>query len=190
VSASCRDDDGGLRVAVLAARRGDERAWSTLVARFGGTIRAIARRHRLDQADQDEVVQRTWLRLVESIHAVRDPAALPGWLATTARRECFRIQQGRAREVLHGDVAVPGEQAAVEDTVFAAERSRALHGALERLPGRERALLRLQLTHPALDYGQIGWRLGMPVGSIGPTRGRSLARLRRDAQLVGVLEAA
>jgi RNA polymerase sigma factor (sigma-70 family) len=175
---------------VAAARRGDEQAWSALVRRFEGAIRAVARRHRLAAADQDEVVQLTWLRLVENLHAIRDPQALPGWLATTARRECFRIQQARVREVLDGDATIPGEQASVEESVFASERSRALHRAVQRLRGRERAVLQLQLEQPEYGYERIGGALGMPVGSIGPTRGRSLARLRRDRQLVAALAAA
>jgi RNA polymerase sigma factor (sigma-70 family) len=175
---------------VRAAAAGDEKAWSMLVARFDATIRAVARRHRLGRADQEEVVQRTWLRLVERIDGLREPAAMGGWLVTTARREALCVQACRAREVLDDHVAVTGEQSSVEETVIVAERSRAVHQALDRLPGSQRALLRLQLTQPWLDYGQIGDALGMPVGSIGPTRGRSLSRLRRDAGLLNAIATA
>ena len=78
----------------------------------------------------------------------------------------------------------------VEETVIAAERAEALHRAVERLPRRERSLLKLQLRRPALKYGEIGGALGMPVGSIGPTRERSMARLRRDTKLLKVVAAA
>jgi RNA polymerase sigma factor (sigma-70 family) len=182
-------DEEELRVTVSAAAAGDEKAWSMLVARFGAMIRAVARRHRLGDVDQEEVVQRTWLRLVERIDSLRDPGAMPGWLATTAHRECLRLKQSRAREVLDDELDVTGEQTPVEELVIAAERAQALHGALERLPEREQAILRLQLTQPGLGYGEIGGALAMPVGSIGPTRGRSLARLRRDAQLLNAIAA-
>lgn len=169
---------------VRAAAAGDERAWAQLVIRFGALIRAVARRHRLNHADQEEVVQRTWLCLLEQIHTLRDPAAIGGWLATTARRECLRLHRHQAREVLDAEPPATVERGAVDEIAIAAERADALHGAVERLPRRQRSLLRLQLAQPALDYGQIGGALGMPVGSIGPTRVRSLARLRLDPGLL------
>jgi RNA polymerase sigma factor (sigma-70 family) len=169
---------------VRAAAAGDERAWARLVVRFGGVIRAVARRHRLSDADQEEVVQRTWVCLVEHIHTLREPAAVAGWLATTARHECLRLLSHQAREVLDAELPATVEPTTPDDLVIAAERAAALHGAVDRLPDRGRALLRLQLTRPALDYGELGGALGMPVGSIGPTRGRSLARLRCDAGLL------
>jgi RNA polymerase sigma factor (sigma-70 family) len=173
-----------LSVIVRAAAAGDERAWSRLVMRFGAVIRAVARRHRLNHADQGEVVQRTWLCLVEQIHTIRDPAAVGGWLVTTARRECLRLHRTQAREVLEPELPVAVDRSTVDEIVIAAERAEAVHAAVARLPQRERSLLRLQLTRPALGYGEIGGAVGMPVGSIGPTRGRSLARLRRDAGLL------
>ena len=175
---------------VRAAAAGDDRAWAAIIARFGTTIRAVARRHRLNHADQEEIVQRTWLRLIERIHTIREPAAMAGWLATTARRECLRLQGARAREVLGGDVPVTVDTETVDETVIAAERADALHGAVDRLTGRQRALMKLQLVQPALGYDEIGSALGLPVGSIGPTRGRSLDRLRQDPWLRSALAAA
>src|SRR4051794_32186028 len=88
-----------LPAAVESARAGDEGAWQRLVPGFDATLRAVARRPRLPYAHQDEVAQQTWLALVEHIEAINEPAALSGWLATTARRESLRIlrQQVRAR---------------------------------------------------------------------------------------------
>lgn len=169
---------------VRAAAAGDEHAWTRLVIRFGALIRAVARRHGLNHADQDEIAQRTWICLVDHIHSLREPAAIAGWLATTARRECLRLHRQHAREVLEAEPPVNVESSAVDEVVIAAERADALHGAIDRLPHRARSLLRLQLAQPALDYGQIGRVLNMPVGSIGPTRGRSLARLGGDAGLL------
>jgi RNA polymerase sigma factor (sigma-70 family) len=173
-----------LSATVRAAAAGDERAWGRLVMRFGAALRAVARRHRLNHADQEEVVQRTWLCLVEQIHTLRDPTAVAGWLVTTAHRECLRLHRTQAREVLEAELPVAVERSTVDDIVIAAERAAALHAAVDRLPQRHRSLLRLQLARPALDYGEIGGALGMPVGSIGPTRGRSLAHLRWDAGLL------
>jgi RNA polymerase sigma factor (sigma-70 family) len=174
---------------VRAAAAGDEQAWSVLVTRFGAAIRSVARRHRLNHADQEEIVQKTWMRLFERIHTLRDPAAVAGWLATTARHESLRLQGTRSREILGAEVPETPAGTSVDEIVIAGERSRALHRAVERLDGRQRDVLRLQLTEPLLGYGEIGGTLGMPVGSIGPTLGRSLARLRRDPQLLGAVAA-
>jgi RNA polymerase sigma factor (sigma-70 family) len=169
---------------VRAAAAGDERAWSELVSRFGAAIRGVARRHRLNHADQEEIVQKTWMRLFERIHTLRDPAAVAGWLATTARHESLRLQGVRAREILGAEVPETCDGNTIDEIVIAGERAQALQRAVDRLAGRQRDLLRLHLSDPVLDYGQIGRTLSMPVGSIGPTLGRSLARLRRDSQLV------
>ena len=175
---------------VRAAAAGDDRAWSALVAGFASTIRSVARRHRLNHADQEEILQRTWLRLVERIHTIREPAAIAGWLATTARRECLRLQTARAREVLDGELPPIADSETVDETVMAAERARALHGAVDRLPGRQRKLIKLQLVQPSMGYDEIGSTLGLPIGSIGPTRGRSIARLRQDPHLYDAVAAA
>ena len=82
---------------VDAARRGDHRAWDALVARYGGMVWAVARAHRLCDADAADASQATWLKLLEHVGSIKDPAALGGWLATTARRECLRILRNAAR---------------------------------------------------------------------------------------------
>ena len=76
---------------VARAKDGDRQAWDALVERYAPLIWSICRRHRLGRADADDVGQSVWLRLVDQLDRVRDPAALPGWLATTARRECLRV---------------------------------------------------------------------------------------------------
>ena len=174
---------------VRAAAAGDQQAWSELVARFGAAVRSVARRHRLNHADQEEIVQKTWMRLFERIHTLRDPAAVAGWLATTARHESLRLQGARAREILGAELPETPESHTVDEIVIAGERAQALHRAVDRLDGRQRDLLRLQLAEPLLGYGEMGGTLGMPVGSIGPTLGRSLARLRRDSQLLSAVAA-
>ncbi|HWT25180.1 MAG TPA: sigma-70 family RNA polymerase sigma factor, partial [Solirubrobacteraceae bacterium] len=183
-----RGDD--VTALVHAAAAGDERAWSHLVVHFSAPIRAVARRHRLSDADQEDVVQRTWLRLVERIGTLREPAALAGWLVTTARREALRVVESSAQELPGGDLVEPADVLAadVHDAVAADERATALRRAIDDLPGRQRALMRLLVAQPPLSYEQVSERLGMPVGSIGPTRGRCLSRLRRDPHLHGVLK--
>ena len=176
---------------VDAAAAGEQRAWTQLVTRFGPAIRSVARGYRLSEQDQDEVFQRTFLRLIERIDTVREPDAVGGWLVTTARRESLRIIAKSARELPSELATDDAESSAepVEEVVIAAERRRALYSALDRLRPRQRSLLRLQLRAPTLSYEQIGNALDMPVGAIGPTRGRALVRLREDAGFMDVLGA-
>jgi RNA polymerase sigma factor (sigma-70 family) len=143
----------------------------------------------LSPADQDEVAQRTWAQLVTNIGRIREPDALGGWLATTARYECLRIFEASSREI-PVDEPVAADQAsteALDDALAAEERRAALHRALDVVPPSERTIVRMLLAHPAMSYEQLGSTLGVPIGSIGPTRGRCIAQLRRDPHLAGVV---
>jgi RNA polymerase sigma factor (sigma-70 family) len=170
---------------VLAARAGDSSAWTKLIGRFDTTLRRIAGSYRLAPADVDDIVQATWLDLLQQIERLREPAAIAGWLATSTRRKAMRLQRARVREHLTGDPAgvdrsdLRGPAA----SALASERRAALARALATLPHRHRRLMTLLLIEPTLNYEQVGARLDMPVGSIGPIRARALARLSRHQEL-------
>jgi RNA polymerase sigma factor (sigma-70 family) len=179
------DEERELVALVRAAAGGDAGAWTRIVERYDGTLRRIARAYRLGPADVDDVVQTTWLELLVMIERIREPAALGGWLATVTRRGALRRRRAPLREQPTDDPRL-GDRAdgeVLEDGVLIEERDAALRSALHGLPDRQRRLLLVLLTQPNLDYRQIGEQLGMPVGSIGPIRGRALARLARDEQL-------
>lgn len=174
---------------VRAAASGDQDAWSLLVRRYGATIRAVAWRHRLSEPDQDDIAQRTWLRLFQHIERVREPVALRAWLASVARRECLRALAGSQREVLvAGPVSDHADATALDEAVEQSERRAALHAAVAVLPDHERVLMQTLLAEPAFSYEDVSAALGIPLGSIGPTRGRSIARLRRDPTLARAVE--
>ncbi|WP_418057370.1 RNA polymerase sigma factor [Pimelobacter simplex] len=181
---------GPLSMLVPAAREGDQHAWDTIVDRFLPLVEAIVRRHRLTEADGDDVSQTVWLRLVEHLGDLREPDALPGWIRTTTRNECLRLlaARGRVRPVDPQDDA--GLDAVTEDTTDAglldAERVHVLHEALAELPAARRELLLLLLADPPVAYEEISRLLGMPIGSIGPTRARALDQLRRTRALRGL----
>lgn len=181
---------GPLSTLVPAAREGDQHAWDTIVERFLPLVDAIIRRHRLIEADADDVCQTVWLRLVEHLGDLREPDALPGWIRTTTRNECLRLlaARGRVRPVDPQDDA--GLDAVAEDTADAglldAERAQLLREALAELPEARRALLLLLLADPPVAYDEISRLLGMPIGSIGPTRARALDQLRRTRALRGL----
>src|SRR5690242_9624200 len=144
---------------VTRAADGDKRAWDALVERFGPLIWSICRKYRLSYADAEDVGQNVWLQLTGHLGKIRDPAALPGWLATVTRRECLRVT-------------------AATKLPLAAERYAALREAFAALPLPGQRLIALLLQDPPVSYAEISARLDIPVGSIGPTRRRYLDKLR------------
>ncbi|HET9506702.1 MAG TPA: sigma-70 family RNA polymerase sigma factor [Gaiellaceae bacterium] len=170
---------------VHAAGAGDQAAWNAIVERFSGLLWATVRAHRLGPSDSAEVVQTTWLRLVEQLDRVRDPDRLGGWLATTARNECLRLIRQSRREVVTDDLERYADETgtALDRDVLASERDRLLWSAFAALGERCQALLRILMADTAPSYQEVSAALGMPVGAIGPTRQRCLERLRRDPQL-------
>ena len=179
---------------VMRARDGDRRAWDAIVERYAPLMWLICRRYRLADADADDVGQAVWLQLVNHIGQIRDPAALPGWLAATTGRECGRIVRAARRTPPSGQVIdaddIPDEQAAPpDDDLLQAERHAALREALTHLPPPCQQLVALLTEDPPLPYAQISARLGIPVGSIGPSRSRCLAKLRRHPAIAALTNA-
>lgn len=175
---------------VRAAAGADENAWKTIIDRYTGTVRSIARAHRLGDADAADVAQTVWLRLLLNIGRLRDPERVGGWVATTARHECLRLcrQQGRLRLV--DDTAVLDSMGAAPDPAPAVEsegQEVVLRGAVESLPPRQRAILDLLMADPPTSYGDIATGLDIPIGSIGPTRRRSLQTLRTHCRAAELL---
>ena len=171
--------DVGLLVRRAAA--GDLRAWQRLVEQYNRLIWAMTRDFRLVESDAADVVQATWLRLLEHIDRIEHPARVGSWLAVTARHECLRLTEARRRIVLVQDHVEFGEVAhepAIDERLLADERAAAVREALARLPRRHQRLLNLLMADPPASYAEISDQLGLPVGSIGPTRGRCLERLR------------
>jgi RNA polymerase sigma factor (sigma-70 family) len=171
-----------------AAADGDEQAWTDLVTRLDAALHAVAGRYRLG-AEADDVVQTAWLRALDHVDRMNDPGALAGWLVTTTRREAMRTLQRGVRELATSDVTAAQECEAATPEAVAIERERraAVHGAVARLPRRQRRLMATMLTMRAPSYQSIAQQTGMPLGSIGPTRDRAIARLRKDPQLVEAL---
>jgi RNA polymerase sigma factor (sigma-70 family) len=171
----------GLTALLEAAAGGDQDAWNTLVERYSRLVWAVARGHRLSQADAADVTQATWLRLVEHLDGIKEPERLGAWLATTARRESLR-QLGRAgRDVPVGDGLDAGltPMGPADAGFLLAERDTLLWKAVDSLGDRCRTLLRVLMADPPPSYEEVAAALGMPVGSIGPIRGRCLDRLRQ-----------
>jgi RNA polymerase sigma factor (sigma-70 family) len=170
------------------AGHGDKAALRAIVDRFDGLLWSVVRGFRLGDAQAADAVQTTWLRLIENLGTIRNPERLPGWLRTTARRVSIETIRRTRRECqldLHGtDLGAPenrdGDRHYNEPEASAVRKERVamVRRAVQELSERHQELLGLLVASPPTSYEEIGARLGMPVGSIGPTRARLLARLR------------
>jgi RNA polymerase sigma factor (sigma-70 family) len=189
------DERNRLADIVEDARDGDPEAWRELVEQLTPLLTATARGYRLGLHDVADVVQATWLACVERLHQVREPAALPGWLITTCRRESLRHLHRQSRTVPVGDQQPYGAPLWSARTLGAdplehlldGERDALVREAVAELPARQRRLLTEVLDgdgdRETVAYSRLSTTLDMPIGSIGPTRQRALSRLRQDARL-------
>jgi RNA polymerase sigma factor (sigma-70 family) len=185
-----RAEPGGTVSALVnAAAHGDATAWEALVERFSQLVWSVIRAHRLSDADVEDVWQVTWFRLTSNLHKIKDPERVGAWLASTARHEALRVIRTNRRVTPVDDLdsvsswvthhspeqaVLDSEQAAAE-----AERLRRLAEAFDLMPERCRRLLRLLMATPPPSYTEVSEALGMPMGSIGPTRARCLDCLRK-----------
>jgi RNA polymerase sigma factor (sigma-70 family) len=175
---------GVIDVATLVRRaaEGDKWAWERLVDQFGRLIWSITRDFRLPESDASDVFQATWLRLLEHIDRLEYPARVGSWIATTARHECLRCVAGRKKVLLVQDHSALSDAIAhapeADEGLLAAERAVAVRDAMSSLPSRWQRMLELLMADPPASYAEISDQLGLPVGSIGPTRGRCMERLR------------
>ncbi|HET8605096.1 MAG TPA: sigma-70 family RNA polymerase sigma factor [Marmoricola sp.] len=171
-------------------REGDEQGLDELVRLMSPVLWHVVRATGLDHEAAEDAVQTTWLALVRSVGSVHDAQAVGRWLCTAARREAWRSARaaGKVRgcedEVL--DARLPQQPSPELEVVLDDERAR-LWNALSRLSERCQRLLRIVAMEPRPDYAGISADLQMPVGSIGPTRGRCLDKLRAELVTAGGL---
>src|SRR5215217_5663077 len=178
-------EDPDLAALVRRAVEGDPAALTCIVERFDRSLRDIVRFYRLSPWDVDDVVQATWLQFMEHGRSLREPSAIMAWLATTARRQSLRVLQRRVREQPSDDPALAEDLRVAEPCVelIAAERRAALHSAVAQLPIPSRRLMTLMIARPGMSYEQVGEALGIPIGSIGPTRLRCITRLSHMSEI-------
>jgi RNA polymerase sigma factor (sigma-70 family) len=176
----CGVADFDPEAAVAAAVHGDQQAWESIVSAYSGLVWAVARGFGLSAADAADVFQGTWLRLVEHLGDIRDTASLGGWLTTATRREALALLRRASRSLPVDDVdeMVSDTALAIDDGLLLAEEHRAVWQAFGRLSGNCQRLLRIAFADPPPRYEEISAALGMPIGSIGPTRARCLASLK------------
>ena len=179
-------DDPSVIALVTRAAEDDQQAWDELIERYAPLVWAICTRYRLSNHDIEDVGQSVWLLLVEQLGKLREPAALPGWLATTTKRECLRVVTATRKSQQLGstvDDALFADERAIDEQILIAERNAALRTGFAELPPHGQHLLAMLFRDPPCSYSEISATLGIPIGSIGPQRARCLERLRHSSAL-------
>ena len=183
-------DDPSVVALVARAAGSDQDAWNELVERYAPLVWTICTRYRLSSHDIEDVGQNVWLLLVEQLGKLREPAALPGWLATTTSRECLRVVTTAQRLATFGgrldDAPEFAADVMIDEEILMAERDAALRSAFAELQPPCRQLLAMLISDPPHSYSQISETLGIPMGSIGPRRARCLERQRRSDTLIAL----
>ena len=183
-------DDPTVVALVTRAAGGDPGAWEGIVERYVPLVWSICTRFQLSSSDSEDVGQNVWLLLVEQLGKLREPAALPGWLATTTHRECLRVVTSARKTERLGtgldDALQFVDNTMIDEEYLMAERNAALRAAFAELPPKCQRLLAMLTSDPPSSYAEISAALRIPVGSIGPQRARCLERMRRSSALSGL----
>lgn len=162
-------------------RDGDSQAMGELVAMLTPILWHTVRAQRLDKESTEDVLQTTWLALVRGADTIADPRAVLQWLIVSARREAWRVMRGQSRQLpyeIDEDAIRTSDEELPESVLLRGASEELLWSHVAALPERCQALLRVIAFADRPDYPELARSLGMPIGSIGPTRGRCLAKLR------------
>lgn len=183
VTVRANKPDRAARMADLlsAARTGSDDALGQIVNELSPLLWQVARSAGLSQGDAEDVLQTVWMRLVTHLDGIHDAGALTGWLVTTTKREAWRVRAASRKQLpVDQDVFadLPNKGPGSEEQVILEDQRRELWAAIGMLSRRCQELLRIMAFAPRSDYATVAAALGMRVGSIGPTRGRCLAKLR------------
>jgi RNA polymerase sigma factor (sigma-70 family) len=185
VSPKTDNDDAAL---VARCRAGDGSAWAALVQRYQRLVHAIVRRIGLDEHAAADVFQTVFSRLLEHLPRLTDPSRLQAWIVTTAKREALLQRRLGQRQVsmtrdddddAGAEWDLADESPIAEEALAELQQLNRMRNALDQLDQRSRDLVELLFRDDALPYEEVSRRLGIPVGSIGPTRARCLQKLRR-----------
>jgi RNA polymerase sigma factor (sigma-70 family) len=175
--------DRSARIAglVSAARDGSDDALSQIVTELSPLLWQVARAAGLSSGDAEDVLQTVWMRLLSHLDGIHTSTALTTWLVVTTRREAWRVRAAGRRQLPADQdsfAALPDHGLKPDEQAIIDEQRRTLWAAIDQLSPRCQELLRIIAFVPRPDYQAVAAELGMPVGSIGPTRGRCLAKLR------------
>ena len=181
-AAAARSDRAARQAELFTtARAGDSAAFDALVRELNPLLWHVVRAQGLGSEEAADIVQTTWLELVQRLRDIRSPQALTGWLVTTARRQAWHVRSRQRRHAQEGTVNIadlPETGSGPPGVLEASERRRVLWRHVQSLSHRCRELLRIVAFVDRPDYDVVAEALAMPRGSVGPNRGRCLAKLR------------
>jgi RNA polymerase sigma factor (sigma-70 family) len=175
------DRSARITALVEAVRQGSDDALGQIVTEFSPLLWQVTRAAGVSPGEVEDVLQTVWMRLFEHLDEIRTPAALAGWLVITTRREAWRVRAAELRQIpadQESFAELPDEEPGSEEQVVLDDQRRALWAALRQLSPRCQELLRIVAFVQRPDYAKVAAELGMRTGSVGPTRGRCLAKLR------------
>jgi len=180
-TASVADDS------MTADKWSDEHDLNALITNYQPIINSVCRRYRLKPEDAADVSQTVWMKVIDNLDRIREPRAMPAWIKTTAQRAALAVLRASDRLALRDfsqdnsagwSPLTPSRHGSeIDARILDAERRAAVRDGLAELTERHRALLSLLVADPPIPYQQISDQLGLPVGSIGPTRARCLRKL-------------
>ncbi len=183
-TSAAADRSARLAASFEQARDGDRGALNVVIRELNPLLWQVARAQRLSHEDAADVVQTAWLELVRNLGGIRSAQALTAWMVTTTRREAWRVR-ARSQRQIADDTVLAGlvdPQPGPADDLLTEERDRVLWRHFQALSERCRRLLRIVAEVDRPDYAVVAQAMDMPHGSIGPTRGRCLAKLRQLLQ--------
>jgi RNA polymerase sigma factor (sigma-70 family) len=172
---------------ITAVKWSDEHGWNALIEDYQSIINSVCRRYRLKPEDAADVSQTVWTKAIDNLDRIRELRAMPAWIKTTAVRAALAVLRARDRLTLLDfsqdnsaswtPLTPSPSDSEVDARMVDAERRAAVRAGLAELTESHRALLSLLVADPPITYQQISDQLGLPVGSIGPTRARCLRKL-------------
>ena len=181
--------DASLTELVQRARADDQEAWAEILDRFSPMVRKRIREVEMSRTLAEDAFQLTWMKLANSLHAIRDPERLPGWLSVTARNEAYNLVRNNWRLICSDSFDERGDPEEADPTaaLMGDVTEHAVRGALTSLTERQQAIVRLRyLEAEVSSYAQIAQMLDMRPGAIGPTLGRALDRMGRHPMIAAL----
>jgi len=167
----------------------DAGAWEILIRRYQRLVASITAKFKLSREDAADVFQLVSIDLFKQLRALNRESRLSSWFITVTVRECWKFRQKSGRTTPIEDLvwnaiaeSADPDAATSEEQVLVLERQHLVRAAIQNLSEQCKALLQKLFYSEEMSYAALSSALGMPVASIGPTRGRCLGKLKLELE--------